>query len=305
MAVRGIRAEDRAQVAEWKRLIWGGEDGEAPGETVWVWESADAKLGGFVSATVRPWADGCSSAPVPYVEGWYVREDLRRRGVGRALIAAVEQWARSAGFTQIGSDAHLDNTVSLRAHRRVGFRPTERLQFFCKSLAGSMAQAVRVEWYVGSRARLRALFALAEDSPARLDSYLDAGRVLVATSGDELLGHLQVVPTGHCGEAEITNMAVREDHQGSGIGGRLLTTAITALTDEGGSALWVGTASADIDNLRFYQRYGFRMRSVERDAFTIASGYPPGLRVEGIDIRDRVWLDRRLDSGTDHSRDRY
>ena len=41
------------------------------------------------------------------------------------------------------------------------------------------------------------------------------------------------------------------------------------------------------------------MRSVERDAFTIASGYPPGLRVEGIDIRDRVWLDRRLDSGTD------
>jgi GNAT superfamily N-acetyltransferase len=299
MAVRGIRAEDRAQVAEWKRLIWDGDDGEDPGETVWVWESADTSLGGFVSATVRAWADGCSSAPVPYVEGWYVREDLRRTGVGRALIAAVERWARSAGFTEIGSDAQLDNTVSLRAHRRLGFRPTERLQFFCKSLAGSMADAVRVEWYAGSRARLRPLFALAEDSPARLDSYLDAGRVLVATSGDEVLGHLQLVATGHPGEAEITNMAVREDHQGTGIGGGLLTTAIAALTDEGGSTLWVGTASADIDNLRFYQRHGFRMRSVERDAFTIATGYPPGLRVEGIDIRDRVWLDRRLDPGID------
>src|SRR6185437_2230608 len=255
----------------------------------------------------RAWADGCSSAPVPYVEGWYVREDLRRTGVGRALIAAVERWARSAGFTEIGSDAQLDNTVSLRAHRRLGFRPTERLQFFCKSLAGPMAEAVRVEWYAGSRARLRPLFALAEDSPARLDSYLDAGRVLVATSGDEVLGHLQLVATGHPGEAEITNMAVREDHQGTGIGGGLLTTAIAALTDEGGSTLWVGTASADIDNLRFYQRHGFRMRSVERDAFTIATGYPPPA---GHQRGHRGWLGGLGHSGirpsgqTDHNRDR-
>lgn len=296
MAVRGMRAEDRAQVAEWKRLIWSGEDSEDPGEMVWVWESADASLGGFVSATVRAWAEGCSSAPVPYVEGWYVREDLRRTGVGRALIAAVEHWARAAGFTEIGSDAHLDNTTSVRAHRQLGFRPTERVQFFCKSLAGAIAEAVRVEWYAGSRARLRPLFVLAEDSAAQLDVYLDAGRVLVAASGDELLGHLQLVATSQQGEAEITNMAVREDHQGRGIGTRLLTTAIAALTGEGVSIMRVGTASADTDNLRFYQRHGFRMRSVDRDAFTIATGYPPGLRVDGIAIRDRVWLDRRLDS---------
>lgn len=299
MGVRGIRAQDRAQVAEWKRLIWAGEDSEDPGERVWVWETTDATLGGFVSATVRAWAEGCSSAPVPYVEGWYVRADLRRTGVGRALIAAVEQWARSAGFSEIGSDAHLDNATSLRAHRRLGFRPTERLQFFCKSLARPAADAVQVKWYSGSRARLRPLFALAEDSSTRLDSYLDAGRVLVAIGEDELLGHLQLVATGHRGEAEITNMAVREDHQGRGLGGRLLNTAIAALREEGKSTVWVATASADIDNLRFYQRHGFRMTSVERDAFTVATGYPPGLRVDGIDVRDRVWLDRRLDSGTD------
>jgi hypothetical protein len=28
------------------------------------------------------------------------------------------------------------------------------------------------------------------------------------------------------------------------------------------------TAAADTGNLRFYQRQGFRMRSIERDAFT-------------------------------------
>ena len=46
------------------------------------------------------------------------------------------------------------------------------------------------------------------------------------------------------------------------------------------------------DDLRFYQRQGFRMRSVERDAFTPATGYPPGLLIDGIELRDRVWLDR-------------
>jgi hypothetical protein len=54
----------------------------------------------------------------------------------------------------------------------------------------------------------------------------------------------------------------------------------------------VATAAADIGNLRFYQRQGFRMRSVERDAFTPATGYPPGLLIDGIELRDRVWLDR-------------
>jgi hypothetical protein len=56
----------------------------------------------------------------------------------------------------------------------------------------------------------------------------------------------------------------------------------------------VATAAADIGNLRFYQRQGFRLRSVERDAFGPATGYPPGLAIDGIPLRDRVWLDRSL-----------
>jgi len=35
-------------------------------------------------------------------------------------------------------------------------------------------------------------------------------------------------------------------------------------------------------------------RSVERDAFTRATGYEPGLLIDGIELRDRVWLDRPL-----------
>lgn len=49
-----------------------------------------------------------------------------------------------------------------------------------------------------------------------------------------------------------------------------------------------GNDSAD---LRFYQRQGFRMRAIERDAFTPATGYAAGIQIDGIELRDRVWLD--------------
>ena len=45
-------------------------------------------------------------------------------------------------------------------------------------------------------------------------------------------------------------------------------------------------------SIAFYQRLGFRMRSVERDAFNEATGYAPGIVIDGIELRDRVWLDR-------------
>jgi aminoglycoside 6'-N-acetyltransferase I len=104
------------------------------GETVLVVEREEGGLGGAVIHALRPWAEGCESMPVPYIEGWYVTPDLRRTGVGRALIAAVEEWARSNGFTELGSDVELDNDVSLRAHEALGFEPTLRVQFFRKKL---------------------------------------------------------------------------------------------------------------------------------------------------------------------------
>jgi len=58
--------------------------------------------------------------------------------------------------------------------------------------------------------------------------------------------------------------------------------------------LAVATATADLGNLRFYQLAGFRMRTVERDAFTSVVGYPAGMVVDGIRLRDRVWLDLDL-----------
>jgi GNAT superfamily N-acetyltransferase len=153
---------------------------------------------------------------------------------------------------------------------------------------------VRIELYTGPREAVRDLFELAEDSPAELDSYLALGRLLVARSGIEVIGHLQLVETGRPGQLEIRNMAVREAHRGRGIGRRLIRAAIDLARAESVGTLLVATATASVGNLRFYQRQGFRMRSIERDAFTTAHGYPPGMQIRGVEVRDKIWLDRDL-----------
>src|SRR6202012_2039883 len=107
----------------------------------------------------------------------------------------------------------------------------------------------------------------------------------------------QLTGTGDPRQAEIKNMAVRETRQGQGGGRRLIQAAVTIAAAESVTTLLVATAAADIGNLRFYQRQGFRMRSIERDAFTPATGYPPGLRIDGIELRDRGGLDPGVAAG--------
>src|SRR5687767_7576445 len=84
--------------------------------TTFVAERADGSLCGFVEVGSRPYAEGCESSPVGYVEGWWVDADVRQTGVGRALLDAAEAWARARGYVEMASDALLGNTVSHDAH---------------------------------------------------------------------------------------------------------------------------------------------------------------------------------------------
>jgi GNAT superfamily N-acetyltransferase len=149
---------------------------------------------------------------------------------------------------------------------------------------------VEIDWYVGERTSLRHLFELAEDSRTQLDGYIDDGVVLAAREGAAIVGHLQLVSTATPGEIELKNMAVLPECRGSGIGRALVEAARGWSADEGYARIVVATAAADTGNLRFYQLAGFRMLSVERDAFTPATGYPDPIVVDGIPLLDRVWL---------------
>ena len=95
---------------------------------------AAGDLGGFIEVGQRDYAEGCLTSPVGYVEAWYVDQDLRRSGVGAALMQAAERWARGRGFTELASDAIIDNHVSHASHRALGFAEVERIVCFRKEI---------------------------------------------------------------------------------------------------------------------------------------------------------------------------
>jgi aminoglycoside 6'-N-acetyltransferase I len=143
-----IRRATQADKQEWLRmrlLLWpfGTAEGFSqdmdglladPLTPVFVAARLGGGLGGFLEAGTRKYAEGCESSPVGYIEGWYVDEDLREQGVGKALVEAAEEWARSQGLSEMGSDTWLENEVSIQAHLKLGYEEAERLVHFVKRI---------------------------------------------------------------------------------------------------------------------------------------------------------------------------
>jgi lactoylglutathione lyase len=153
-----------------------------------------------------------------------------------------------------------------------------------------------IKWHRGSRSELRNLFELADDSPEQIDSYIDLGRVLVARDDvGGIVGHLQLLPGAKPDAVEIKSLAVHPSFRRRGIGRRLVGQALALCRAEQIRIVTVMTATADIANLRFYQRSGFRAASILRDAFTPETGYAPATTVDSIPLRDGIHFDLTLD----------
>lgn len=147
--IRPFEARDAAAWAAMRQQLWPHADaGELLDETavfagggdsfinaVFIAEDESQRTVGFVELSIRDFANGCDSMPIPFVEGWYVEPFARRRGFGRSLMSAAEDWARERGFSELASDTEVENVASQDAHGACGFEETERLITFRKSLA--------------------------------------------------------------------------------------------------------------------------------------------------------------------------
>jgi aminoglycoside 6'-N-acetyltransferase I len=107
---------------------------------VFVSPAERGALAGFVEVALRPWAEGCHSSPVGYVEGIYVEPAKRGRGIGEALLRAAEVWAMDRGCSEIASDAQAANTASRSLHRRLGYVESDVLVHLRKPLQRARAE---------------------------------------------------------------------------------------------------------------------------------------------------------------------
>lgn len=102
---------------------------------IFVAEAGGGLLVGFLEAGLRSHADGCDpKQPVGFVEGWFVIEGHRGKGVGALLLAAAEDWARSHGCVEMASDTWIDHTLSQRVHEALKFEVVDRCVHYRKAL---------------------------------------------------------------------------------------------------------------------------------------------------------------------------
>jgi aminoglycoside 6'-N-acetyltransferase I len=143
--VREMTEADRPIWAEMRMALWPsetrewhaadiGENLRDPDVRGFIAETASGEPAGFAEIAIRKYANGCDSSPVPFLEGIWVNPQFRQQGAGRRLVAYIEGFVKGRGFTEIGSDALIDNRVSHEAHARWGFSETERVVCFRKVL---------------------------------------------------------------------------------------------------------------------------------------------------------------------------
>ena len=94
----------------------------------------DGAAVGFAEVSIRKYANGCEQTPVPFLEGIWVSPMHRRKGIGRMLIAHVSAFCRAQGFTELCSDALVENVTPHAAHGGWGFAEIERVVYFRKPL---------------------------------------------------------------------------------------------------------------------------------------------------------------------------
>jgi aminoglycoside 6'-N-acetyltransferase I len=151
ICIRPAQLSDRDQLVRMREALWPKTPSEEHARElalilegkavvtmplmILVAEASDGILAGFLEVDLRSHADGCNSLrPVGYIEGWYVAEKDRHRGVGRKLLAAAEDWARRQGCVEIASDTWVDNELSQRVHEALGYEAVDRCVHYRKTL---------------------------------------------------------------------------------------------------------------------------------------------------------------------------
>lgn len=105
-----------------------------PGATAILLKSETTYIGFIELSTRNDYVEGADQLPVAYVEGIYVKPNLRKNGYGALLLQQAENWATRKGFTQICSDTELENEGSIRFHKASGFEEVSRIVCFVKSI---------------------------------------------------------------------------------------------------------------------------------------------------------------------------
>lgn len=127
----------------------------------------------------------------------------------------------------------------------------------------------------------------ADPSLEKIRAYLSKGKVWTAQNGEgKIIG--VCVLNFEDNSAEIKNISIEEEYQGTGIGQRLLAAVKPFCQNLGLKSLTVRTGNSSIGQLAFYQKCGFEMIEIVPDYFI--ENYPEPIFENGIQCKHQIIL---------------
>lgn len=131
------------------------------------------------------------------------------------------------------------------------------------------------------------LLYLADPSMEKINEYIIRGDCYIACIDNNIVGAYVIIETRPL-TLELVNIAVKESHQGSGIGKHLIYSAIDLAKKSNAKVLEVGTGNSSISQLAFYQKCGFRIVGIDKDFFK--KHYEEKIIENGIECIDMIRL---------------
>jgi aminoglycoside 6'-N-acetyltransferase I len=143
MEIRKAVREDAAVAASLAIQIWGAHTQEEleeefvdiieDGNSAVFLAVEEGEATGFAQCGLRhDYVEGTSGGTVGYLEGIFIKEPYRKKGIGSKLLEACEAWAKGMGCLEFASDCELENDISLQFHLHSGFQEANRIICFAK-----------------------------------------------------------------------------------------------------------------------------------------------------------------------------
>ncbi|KGE18427.1 acetyltransferase [Paenibacillus wynnii] len=131
------------------------------------------------------------------------------------------------------------------------------------------------------------LLLLADPSRDLVEEYVRRGYCYLAFQENEIVGEFVLIHT-HPQTIEIANIAVKEEYQGQGIGSVLVYRAIEEAKKLKAKIVEIGTGNSSMNQLKLYQRCGFRIFGIDPDYFI--RNDDEEIYEDGIQCKDMIRL---------------
>ncbi|AUH37903.1 GNAT family N-acetyltransferase [Lactiplantibacillus plantarum] len=150
---------------------------------------------------------------------------------------------------------------------------------------------IKYSKYTGNkRDQYMRLFLIGDEDESKVREYINQGCLFLAEQSNTAVAVAIVVPTSDGNVGELKNIAVDAKAQGQGIGSKMIAYVFEQARDRYNTIL-VGTGDADVQNILFYLKNGFRFSGIKKDFF---DEYKEQIISNGVVLKDMVLLTKKL-----------